>query len=69
VPGEVTEIAWKHDVQVMIEGPGHVAMHKIKENMDLQLEVCHEARSTPSDPSRPTLLPATTTSPPPSARR
>jgi len=41
-PGELTEIAWKHDVQVMIEGPGHVAMHKIKENM-VQLEVCHEA--------------------------
>ena len=41
--GELTEIAWEHDVQVMIEGPGHVAMHKIKENMDLQLEVCHEA--------------------------
>jgi len=41
--GELTEIAWEHDVQVMIEGPGHVPMHKIKENMDLQLEVCHEA--------------------------
>jgi len=41
--GELTEIAWKHDAQVMIEGPGHVPMHKIKENMDLQLEVCHEA--------------------------
>ena len=41
--GELTEIAWQHDVQVMIEGPGHVPMHKIKENMDLQLEVCHEA--------------------------
>ena len=41
--GELTEIAWKHDVQVMIEGPGHVPMHKIKENMDQQLEVCHEA--------------------------
>ncbi|TAK75263.1 MAG: phosphomethylpyrimidine synthase ThiC [Dehalococcoidia bacterium] len=41
--GELTEIAWKHDVQVMIEGPGHVPMHKIKENMDLELEVCHEA--------------------------
>ena len=41
--GELTEIAWKHDVQVMIEGPGHVPMHKIKENMDKQLEVCHEA--------------------------
>jgi len=41
--GELTKIAWEHDVQVMIEGPGHVAMHKIKENMDRQLEVCHEA--------------------------
>ena len=41
--GELTKIAWKHDVQVMIEGPGHVPMHKIKENMDRQLEVCHEA--------------------------
>jgi len=41
--GELTEIAWQHDVQVMIEGPGHVPMHKIKENMDLQLETCHEA--------------------------
>ncbi|MEE2933380.1 MAG: phosphomethylpyrimidine synthase ThiC [Pseudomonadota bacterium] len=41
--GELTEIAWKHDVQVMIEGPGHVPMHKIKENMDKQLEICHEA--------------------------
>jgi len=41
--GELTQIAWKHDVQVMIEGPGHVPMHLIKENMDLQLEACHEA--------------------------
>jgi phosphomethylpyrimidine synthase len=41
--GELTKIAWKHDVQVMIEGPGHVPMHLIKENMDKQLEVCHEA--------------------------
>lgn len=41
--GELTKVAWKHDVQVMIEGPGHVPMHKIKENMDIQLEVCHEA--------------------------
>ena len=41
--GELTKIAWEYDVQVMIEGPGHVPMHKIKENMDLQLEVCHEA--------------------------
>jgi phosphomethylpyrimidine synthase len=41
--GELTEIAWKHDVQVMIEGPGHVPMHKIKENVDRQIAVCHEA--------------------------
>lgn len=41
--GELTDIAWKHDVQVMIEGPGHVPMHQIKENMDRQLEVCKEA--------------------------
>lgn len=41
--GELTQIAWKHDCQVMIEGPGHVPMHKIKENMDKQLEVCGEA--------------------------
>ncbi|OIJ22440.1 phosphomethylpyrimidine synthase ThiC [Anaerobacillus alkalidiazotrophicus] len=41
--GELTEIAWKHDVQVIIEGPGHVPMHKIKENMDKQLEICKEA--------------------------
>ena len=39
--GELTKIAWEHDVQVMIEGPGHVPMHKIKENMDKQLEICH----------------------------
>ncbi|MCC5921992.1 MAG: phosphomethylpyrimidine synthase ThiC [Cyclobacteriaceae bacterium] len=41
--GELTKIAWKHDVQVMIEGPGHVPMHLIKENMDKQLKHCHEA--------------------------
>ncbi|AZA72312.1 phosphomethylpyrimidine synthase ThiC [Chryseobacterium indoltheticum] len=41
--GELTKIAWKHNVQVMIEGPGHVPMHMIKENMDKQLEVCDEA--------------------------
>jgi len=41
--GELTKIAWEYDCQVMIEGPGHVPMHKIKENMDLQLEICHEA--------------------------
>ena len=41
--GELAQIAWKHDVQCMIEGPGHVPMHLIKENMDLQLEHCGEA--------------------------
>jgi len=41
--GELTKIAWKHDVQTMIEGPGHVPMHKIKENMDKQLALCGEA--------------------------
>ena len=41
--GELTQIAWRHDVQCMIEGPGHVPMHLIKENMDLQLEHCGEA--------------------------
>ncbi|MGY0700518.1 phosphomethylpyrimidine synthase ThiC [Bacillus subtilis] len=41
--GELTQIAWKHDVQVMIEGPGHVPMHKIKENVDKQMDICKEA--------------------------
>ncbi len=41
--GELTQIAWKHDVQTMIEGPGHVPMHMIKENMEIQLEACNEA--------------------------
>ncbi|HWA22158.1 MAG TPA: phosphomethylpyrimidine synthase ThiC [Caulobacterales bacterium] len=41
--GELTQVAWKHNVQVMIEGPGHVPMHKIKANMDKQLSVCAEA--------------------------
>ncbi|MCM1483127.1 MAG: phosphomethylpyrimidine synthase ThiC [Muribaculaceae bacterium] len=43
VLGELTEIAWRHGVQVLIEGPGHVPMHKIRENMDRQLDKCHEA--------------------------
>ncbi len=41
--GELTQIAWQHDVQVMIEGPGHVPMHLIRENMEKQLQICHEA--------------------------
>lgn len=41
--GELTKLAWKHDVQCFIEGPGHVPMHMIKENMDKQIEECHEA--------------------------
>lgn len=43
VLGELTEIAWAHNVQVLIEGPGHVPMHKIAENMNRQIEKCHEA--------------------------
>ncbi|MBN1462547.1 MAG: phosphomethylpyrimidine synthase ThiC [Paludibacteraceae bacterium] len=43
VLGELTLKAWKHNVQVIIEGPGHVPMHKIRENMELQKKVCHEA--------------------------
>ncbi|MHB1988154.1 MAG: phosphomethylpyrimidine synthase ThiC [Acidimicrobiales bacterium] len=41
--GQLTDIAWRHDVQVMVEGPGHVPMHKIKENVELQTEACHGA--------------------------
>ena len=41
--GELTQLAWKHDVQVMIEGPGHVPMHLIKENVERELEICNEA--------------------------
>jgi len=41
--GELTQVAWKHDCQVMIEGPGHVPMHLIKENMDWEIQACHEA--------------------------
>jgi phosphomethylpyrimidine synthase len=41
--GELTKIAWKHEVQTIIEGPGHIPMHLIKENMDKQLKECHEA--------------------------
>jgi phosphomethylpyrimidine synthase len=41
--GELTQIAWQHDVQTMIEGPGHVPLHKIKENVDLQMKICKEA--------------------------
>ncbi len=43
VLGQLTEIAWKHNVQVLIEGPGHVPMHKIAENMERQIDKCHEA--------------------------
>jgi len=41
--GELTKVAWEHDVQVMIEGPGHIPMHMIRENMDRELAICHEA--------------------------
>ena len=55
--GELTKVAWKHDVQVMIEGPGHVPMHKIKENMDKQLEVCGEAPFYPLGPLTTDIAP------------
>ncbi len=61
--GELTQVAWKDDVQVMIEGPGHIPMHMIKENMDRQLAPAARRRSTPSVLSPPTSPPATTTSP------
>ncbi|HLH68836.1 MAG TPA: phosphomethylpyrimidine synthase ThiC [Candidatus Dormibacteraeota bacterium] len=41
--GELTEVAWRHDVQVMIEGPGHVPLHRIRENVELERELCHDA--------------------------
>ena len=65
--GELTQIAWEHDVQVMNEGPGHVPMHMIKENMDKQLEWCHEAPFYTLGPLTTDIAPATTTSPRPSA--
>jgi phosphomethylpyrimidine synthase len=68
--GELTKRAWKQDVQVMIEGPGHVPMHKIKENMDKQLEGLRRgARSTRSGRSPPISRRDTTISPAASARR
>src|SRR5262249_3333400 len=48
--GSLTQIAWKHDCQVMIEGPGHVPMQLIKENMDLEVQHCHEAPCYPVGP-------------------
>jgi phosphomethylpyrimidine synthase len=66
--GELTQIAWKHDVQVMIEGPGHVPLDRIKENVDRQIVACHGAPFYTLAPWSPTSRPATTTSPRPSAR-
>ena len=67
--GELTKIAWKHNVQTMIEGPGHVPMHKIKANMDEQLKHCHEAPFYTLGPLTTDVKPpAMTTSPAPSAR-
>ncbi len=65
--GELTKIAWKHDVQVMIEGPGHVPMHMIKENMDEQIKHCDEAPFYTLGPLTLDISPATTTSAAPSA--
>ena len=61
--GELTAKAWEHDVQVMIEGPGHVPLQRVKENMTEELQHCFERLSTPSARSLPTSPLATTTSP------
>ena len=66
--GELTRIAWKHDVQVMIEGPGHIPMHKIKEQVEKENEWCDEAPFYTLGPLVTTSLPATTTSRPPLGR-
>jgi len=68
--GELTERAWAHGVQVMNEGPGHVPIHMIEENMAKQLEWCHEAPFYTLGPLTTDIAPvATTTSPAASARR
>ena len=67
--GELTRRAWEHDVQVMNEGPGHIPMHLIKENMDKQLAWCDEAPFYTLGPLTPTSRPVTTTSRARSARR
>jgi phosphomethylpyrimidine synthase len=56
--GELTRTAWEHDVQVMIEGPGHVPMQRIRENMDEQLAACHEAPFYPLGPLTTDIAPA-----------
>jgi len=61
--GELTERAWKHDVQVMIEGPGHVPMQRIRENMDEELRHCFEAPFYTLGPLVTDIAPATITSP------
>jgi phosphomethylpyrimidine synthase len=66
--GELTQIAWKHDVQTMIEGPGHVPMHMIQANMTEQLKTCHEAPFYTLGPLTIDIAPATTTLRQPSAR-
>jgi len=67
--GELTRIAWAHDVQVMIEGPGHIPMHLIKENVDREIAVCQDAPFYTLGPLVTDIAPGTTTSRAPSARR
>ena len=67
--GELTKIAWQHDVQVMIEGPGHVSMDKIKEQVEKEAELCHEAPFYTLGPLVTDIAPATTTSHRRSAQR
>ena len=66
--GELTRIAWEYDIQVMNEGPGHIPMHQIKENVDKQMALCQEAPFYTLGPSPPTSPRVTTTSPRPSAQ-
>ena len=67
--GELTRRAWKHDVQVMVEGPGHVPLDQIEFNVKKQMEECSEAPFYVLGPWSLTLLPVMTTSPRPSVRR
>ena len=66
--GELTKIAWESDCQVMIEGPGHVPMQLIKENMDLELKHCYDAPFYTLGPLTTDIAPAMTTSPAQSAQ-
>jgi phosphomethylpyrimidine synthase len=69
VLGELTKKAWEYDVQVMIEGPGHMPLDQIEMQVKKEMELCHEAPFYTLGPLVTTSRPATTTSPAPSARQ